>query len=796
MLHFFRRYQRFFFLIVTIVIVISFSFFGTFGAIERIQPVHETALVAVDGSQIRRSEIEDMMIFINTDEELFFASGGQAGGNYLNDGVVARDFLSTGMADVLVDQFQEELFIDWKESLAREQKQGFYVHPEAPFISVEAMWGYFAPAIKEGVSRLRSAASLNAKQWFDLHKNLYLAEQEFPPLALKQVLRYQERQYRWVQADPDIDRLDLALFGYHTTEDWFGTKFMHLVSQFIINASKVAEQKGYKVTAEEALADLSSRAEQVHHRLSKYVDMGSKGPSQLFADELRRLGMDRARAVEVWQRVLLFRRLFDGVGTAMFLDPQMFRQFDAYALESVSGQLFQLPQEFRFTSFTDLQRFEAYLSAIAVRDNKDPLALPSEIFSVTEVQKNSPQLVQKRYLLDVVEVPRKSLNALVGIRTMWDWQVADKNWTSLTSHFNELGTKQAKTPEERFQILEKLTPATRSKIDEFSREAIVGEHPEWVDEAFKSAEVQRMSIGIALKGGKLPFLGIEDQAGFISLLDSAPFSGNSAKLERFSGDGQTFYRIRLVDRSKDWEIMTYADAVQNGAADELLMRRLQSAYEALRQSGSQAYKKTDGSYKSLAEVRDAVAAEYYQTLIRAIEKNVPQNSLDGNQAAAQRLLGYMREVRNALAKDLQSAARYVQIPVQTQTDKLNPAANLVDQWKLVQGLSAVRRNDESATKAEESLFSLKTGDISSVYLHSSGDLRFFLVEEVQHPDSKVISAQQMRKTQDIVANEIKNQLAARLLNEVVDKKSVSLDYLKRPLEERDTRSASGETKER
>ena len=171
-----------------------------------------------------------------------------------------------------------------------------------------------------------------------------------------------------------MERLDLALFGYHSTEDWFGTKFVHLVSQFVINASKIAEKKGYRVTSEEALADLSLRAEQVYQRLSKYVDMGSKGPSQLFADELRRLGMDRARAVEVWQRVLLFRRLFDSVGTAMFLDPQMFQQFDHYALETVSGDLFQLPQELRFGNFLDLQRFETYLSAISNRNDKDPLS--------------------------------------------------------------------------------------------------------------------------------------------------------------------------------------------------------------------------------------------------------------------------------------------------------------------------------------------------------------------------------------------------------------------------------------
>ena len=797
MLHFFRRYQRFFFLIVTVIIVISFSFFGTFGAIERMEPIHETAMVATDGSQIRRSEIEDMIAFINTDEEQFFAAGGQAGGNYLNDGVISRDFLSTGMADILVDKFQSELIAEWKEKLAQEKKSGFYVHPEASFISAEAMWGYFAPNIKKGVSQIRKTEFENAKQWFDLHKNLYLAEQEFPSLALKQVLRYQERQYRWVQADPDVERLDLALFGYHSTEDWFGTKFVHLVSQFIINASKIAEQKGYRVTPEEALADLSLRADHVYQRFSKYVDMGSKGSSQVFADGLRQLGMDRARAVEVWQRVLLFRRLFDSVGTAMFLDPQMFQQFDRYALETVSGELYQLPPEFRFVHFLDLQRFEAYLTAISTRNEKEPLALPTQALTLAEVRSAHPQLVQKRYLLDVAEVSRKNLNALVGIKAMWDWQVADKNWATLVSHFNELGTKPAKTSDERFQVLEKLSTATRARIDEFSREAIVAEHPDWLADAFKSAETQRITVGIPFKGGKLPFVGIEDRQGLISLLDSAPIGQLSPKLERYSGNGQTFYRIQVVDRSQDWEIMTYAEAVQNGAIDELLLTSLQPAYETLKLSNGQAYKKVDGSYKPLAEVRDQVAAEYYQPLLQAITKSSSQKIPDNSLAASYRFFSYMQQLRNELAKDPAIHEKYVRHSLPPKGDQLSPPTPVTDQWKLILGSSAVGRSDESTVEEQQTLFALKAGQLSPVFFRPGGDLRFLLVKELQHPDSKVISAQQMRVTQTILANEVKGQLMVRTLNEITEKNAMSLDYLKRSARysEQDSRAEDEATKE-
>ncbi len=798
MLHFFRRYQRFFFLIVTIIIVISFSFFGTFGVIERIEPVHENVLVAADGSTIRRSELEDMIVFLDTDEELFFASGGQVGGNYLNDGVIAKDFLSTGMADILVDKFQDNLVTDWKESLGREQKVGFYVHPGAPFISAEAMWGYFAPNIKDAVGQLRKAQFESPKQWFDLHKTLYLAQQEFPPLALKQVLRYQERQYRWVQSDADLDRVDLSLFGYHSAEDWFGTKFVHLVSQFIINASKIAEQKGYRVSSEEALADLSLRAENVYQRLSKYVDMGSKGPSQLFSDELRQLGMDRSRAVEVWKRVLLFRRLFDGVGTAMFLDPQMFQQFDSYALETVSGDLFQFPPEFRFAHFVDLQRFEAYLTAVAKREGKDSLALPDQLLSVSEVQKSAPQLVQKRYLLDVAEVPRQNLTTLVGIKAMWQWQTTDKNWTTLAKHFNELSTKKASTADDRFQVLEKLSAPTRAKVDEFSRESIVAEHPEWLEEALQTAPMQRKVVGIHSKGGKLPFLGVEDRASLIALLDAAPINDASAQLERYSGDGHTFYRIRVLDRSKDWEVMSFAEAVEGGVMDELVTTTLQPFYEKLKQTDAHTYKKADGTYKPLSEVRELVAMEYFQPLIQTIEKLNGQKGIDGNQAAAQRFGQPMRKIRDSIAKSKSNTIdKYLRKLPEPQLDKLAAPVALKDQWKLVRSPTAIGRSDEGTVAEQQALFSLKTGDYSPVYPHPAGDIRFILVKETKHPDSKVISAQQMRKVQEILSNEIKDQLMIRTLNEITDKKGMSLDYLKRSIayQESDVRAHRGKTEE-
>ena len=69
-------------------------------------------------------------------------------------------------------------------------------------------------------------------------------------------MRYQEKQYNWLTPNPNLNQTDLSLFGYHTAEDWFGTHFTRLLSEFIINAAILAETQGYEVSKAEALADL------------------------------------------------------------------------------------------------------------------------------------------------------------------------------------------------------------------------------------------------------------------------------------------------------------------------------------------------------------------------------------------------------------------------------------------------------------------------------------------------------------------------------------------------------------
>lgn len=804
MLHFFRTYQRYFFIVVTIVIILTFSFFGTYGTIETVHPHDRQAFVAVDGSKVNVSQVESMALLLTADGGL---KQSVWGGTFLNDGVLTNDFLVTGLAEQLVSKYAAALDVDLGPKLRRERKAKTYVHPSARFISAESAWNHFAPNIKLSLDELRNSENAQSPEAFRARVNLYLSQQLFPAPMLAQVLRYQEQQYPWLKADPNLPQTDLSLFGYHTVDDWFGPRFVRMVCQFIINSAIIAEQKGYQVTTQEALADLLNQAEISYKQLSSRMNLGVTSARQYMNEQLRRTGLDEYSAAKVWRQVLLFRRLFDGVGNAVFIDPLLFDQYTEYALETAEGDLYFVPESFRLADFRSLQKFEAYLSAVGDKaSRKNTLDLPTKFLSVSEVQKTHPDLVQKRYLLEVTEASRKGLQARVGVKEMWSWQTQDSNWERLKREFPELALKKATKAEERFAALEALAPSTRGKVDEFARSAIVETHPEWIDQALDHSDPETITVGLRLEGGVLPFRGVDDRKAFIALLDAAPLGRKAeadGKLQRYSGDGQTFYRINVIDRTKDWEILTFSEAAGDDTLNKKVVVNLEPFYVKLRTNDSTKYHKADQSWKPLEEVQDLVAAEYYKELISAIEKDYretvgkgQETALGPSGAATYRLLPYARQMREQILKNPQQAASLIaHEQAKTEDDKLPSALPIADQFKLKKTSMSIRRSDDTATDGRENVFAMQPNEWSNVMAKHNGELWFFHLASKGAATNGVIAAQELDRARQQLGADAQRQLMYDILGVIQQKNAISFAYLEREEANEIHRSAGGKGNE-
>ncbi len=783
MLGFFRKYQRYFFLVITVVIVISFSFFGTYNALPneefRVQP----AFRAVDGTQISRTELNEMIAFLATDMEDKLLFGGMWGPNFLNDGVIKKDFLQTGVGEALAMEYATEIAPDYEKKLATEKRYSLYTHPEANFVSTETTWSYFAPTMLSNYQVLQKANASLEPDAFAARVKLYLGQKSFSPQMLKQVLRYQERQYSWLKPDDRLDQTDLSLFNYHTVEDWFGPRFIGIVAQFVINSAKVAEQRGYRVTKAEVLADLTRNADLSYQQNIRSPHLAVTSGQEYFSEQLRRMGMDQNRVIKIWQNVLLSRRLFQDAGNSVLVSPIMFSSFVDYAKESIEGDLYQLPKELKLGDYRSLQKLQVYLDKVAQQNpqEKAGLILPKTFKQVSDVIKETPEIVQKRYLLEVAQITKESLLPKISIKETWNWEVADANWEKLQKHFPELGLKKAETQQERFAALESLSDKIRNKVDSYARTELLESHGEWIDKALGSEAAKQVCVGLPLKGvAGDPFLGVEDVSVLIALLDKTSL-GNSEplkeqedankKLAQFSSDGLHYYRIKVIERVPIEEILTFAEANRKGILDKLVESSLKAHYMKIRAAQPEKFQKADKTWKELGDVKDLVADSYFSTTLKSIqEQNGEKEKLTGSQAASKRLVTHVKAIKNHLEADPESMALYV---------KGEPTGNgaLADQWKLERKSFKVDRSSQNEQINMVEALELPTNGWSDVIQAPNGALSFYQKLEVGKKGHETVMDSKLKQAQSLLAEEIQRVLAEQLIAEYKAKEAINLEYL-------------------
>ncbi|MCP5505245.1 MAG: SurA N-terminal domain-containing protein, partial [Chlamydiales bacterium] len=205
MLDFFRKYQRYFFVVIAVVIVISFSFFGTHQTINQPQKVEDRCIgQAVDGSKMMKSEVDQMIRFIWSDRSDITLAEKGIMPNFFNDGVIRKDLMGTGIGTLLVNAYFEDLQVELQEKMERHKNYHPYVHPTAPFISVKNLWAQVLPAQKMNLERFLDKATEMTPETFSLLVDLYLGETAFPPHILREYLMFQEKHYDWIQPDPAL----------------------------------------------------------------------------------------------------------------------------------------------------------------------------------------------------------------------------------------------------------------------------------------------------------------------------------------------------------------------------------------------------------------------------------------------------------------------------------------------------------------------------------------------------------------------------------------------------------------
>lgn len=522
MLQFFRKHQKFFFLFVTIIIITSFAFFGTYQAFAPSKSTaDEVAFVAIDGKKIKKFHFHHLLALLAEEDA----------GNFLNDGIVSQDFLKTHLAETLFINYQEKFTQELVEKHGREKSFQPYAHPQAPSLSAESVWKLFAPNLVGHLKQLKSALP-GTVEAFRAKVALYLDEQQFPPHMLAQILRYQEREYEGLYPDSRLERKDgVALFGYHNLNDWFGPKYMECLAQVVINGAAVARERGLKVTRHEAVADLVHRSESAFEMHKQQLPPQISNSRMLLGYVLRDRGLDEETLISIWQEVLLFRRLMDDVGSSVVVDALAMKDFYSQAHEKITVEIYQLPQEFRFQKEEELALFEAYLKAVQP-ERKNNASFPESFDSIAGIEKRAPDLIATPYVLEIAKVSKKDLEGKISVKETWGWENDPKNWKQLQEKFPRLKAKAD---------LEALDRKTRGEVDQFARNQIISAHPEWIDALLADTKKEEKKI-LLYKSKKELIAGIKrpnDLKAAIEKEDCLP---------KYTQDEENYFAIVVKER--------------------------------------------------------------------------------------------------------------------------------------------------------------------------------------------------------------------------------------------------------
>lgn len=733
MLSHFRKYQKSLYLIISFVVIISFVFFGTYDGRRGLPSTYADKKIGqlINGTSLNERELKIFTQFLSSSKNT--ASFERSFVNVLNDGVFTEDFLKTKLAHLLFSKYSDRLKPALSERLEKIRRYTPYQHPEAPFLSAKTMWQHFSPGLYEKIEAL-SAKSEVDEEFFTLLVDVYLMQLEFPAEYLRRVLVNHQSQYTWLKPDQRLKEENFALFGFHSLSDWFTDDMMDLVSQFVMNAAIYSEEKGYKVTSQEAKESM----------LYTVASLNTKEDID-YKTVLQFLGLQEKQAVAIWKKVLLFRRLFNQLSTSMLLDSRGLDAFSSYALEKGTVDIYKMQAPFIFSSFSDLLKFQLYIENIS-DISKSNLQLPEKLLDPGQVK--AEDLLKETYKVKFAKIDLLKKSQSITIKQMEGWQTETSNWDDLVENFASLS--KSPTVDLRYEQLATLEAKKRFDIDLYSRKQMVKKGLDNKEALFESMNKQAQEIKV-FANGQTSFLGIQNTDKFIDFLKSQ----NTGIYE----EDNALYSFNIL--SKEKSILSFNEALENGALTRMLDDTLEKEYEKLKASSTQNFKNEKGEYKPLYEVKDLVGVYHFSYLLKAIDNECKSDSWIAGMGPKEFY------TKNRFAKHMKAVR--LKIFNNDLTFLLDGnSESILDQWKVIKQEKVFKKAEKSVIT--DKIFSAELNDLSQVYADDQSVCFFKVKEKAIDQEAK---KRQRQKALHAITLSMKQELGEQMLKKMEMKSALS-----------------------
>lgn len=770
MLGFFRKYQKFFFVIVTIVIVVSFSFFGTFTTMSRQEPLPDRVLLlGLRETPMMERELATVckLVAMSPVESEARARGRMP--HLLNDQVLEKELMATGMAMMVARSYFDELKPDLEQRLEKVRNYRPYRCAQHPHIGVEGIWSRWAPEIYQNLALLQTRSGPITEEVLSTLIQLYLAQATLPSSFLKQVLMYQFQQ-QGLPMDPALEQIDLALFGFHSLEDWFGPRFVSLMGQYIMNAAFWAKAHGYDIPLEAVRKDLYRNIAEGYRQQMRQETLKAEDLQAHYEAELHAFGGDERLLLNGWRSIMLFRNMLHDIGRQMVLDPLAFEQFHHYTKQALELDLYALPIAAECRTLLDLFELQLYLEAVSEEPvkGKNILQLPSKLASYEQIAKRAPECVYQPIDIEYGMVDRQEVIRSISVRETWDWELGDTGWSSLQKKFPKQLTFAA-TKEARLKLLDQCSATDRSKIDAYAREQILEDQPDRLLAALDKASYRSQSI--QLRTGSSPFAHVTHSERLMNLLKQVPLKEEMGEarnpLDAYSDDGQHYYRFFVLNRSAAPGVFTFAQAKREGILTRWLEKRLEAAYPEIRRKNNAAFAKLEDRWSPTPEMKTLVGRYLFADLLRSIEKAAPVS-----QGNTQDDFFYVRHRFTSLIADVKKELEESEGVVNPWIVNKGEEGIFENQFKLTSSKEKVERNSPLSF-AKEGMFNLPIKGWSTLLDAAPGGYLFYQVLS----EASVASATtgEVERGHQQLALDAQRRFTAELLEKIQAKKAIDIE---------------------
>lgn len=783
MMQFLRKHQKIVFIVTTGFISIAFVFLGTFSSLfsnsQKVsKDVEFTRLI--DGSSLKTAQLLKMIQFLSSSSQNRSLQGQAAALNLLNNGVVEKDFLSTGLGEQLFEYFNFECGREIESKWNNAKGFSSYVHPKDSSISTESIWKSFDPEMSSIINKLHDAKLKPQQEMFSVLSQAFIKQQSIPIELIRKILMQQEHQNKNLEQDPRLVYADLSVCGFSRLIDAIGSKYLELVAQFILNTARFAKQKGYSVPTQQVRQDLMANLASALQDPSDNK-LSSEELKARFYQQVAMLGMDEPGVLDLWRSVMLFRKLMSDSAKIIGLDPGIIDARRTLSNKIASVDLYELPANLQKLDFVSLLKMQVYIDSVyPLKLRGDLLALPKTTSPIADIEKRVPELVQKKYLVEYSEVRREDLLSQISLKQVWHWQMRDEHWEKIKKAFPYLSLDKSLSQNDRFAVLESLSNVQRAEIDLFAQNAILNETQDLIKQALQKRQKKTKEWKLSLKMKNSPFV-FDDHGPLMNYLDKAPLPSDKQPpveaivaqkvLECYSPDQQNYYCIKLISRDDRKKVIPFNEALTTGILDPLLYKRLEAVYPEARKKDPSTYQTSKG-IKSIHEVQESLARYAFADVLRAIEKqyarefkteDVSNKQLDSSFYVKYRFLNFLKEAQAAVKSDPENP-NWVSL-----NDRQYYQRDFEKQWLLIKTQKQISKIDVPFCPTQD-LWSMELDSWSPVITMNQGSLAFFHM--IQRDQRKEVPPSIEEQIQEWVRSDAQERLVADLLIKMTEKKAV------------------------